>query len=388
MLLLFGSIFVTANPVVALMWQRLRDFLALAELLDKLYDLLVPDFLRVVLWIFVAIVTAGLLRPARVLGTLLTNEEQVVRGFVPGAEVLGRTALVVLATACLLFAGYILVDGNYLVLQAKLPPGIGDSDYARGGTFWLTFALVLSTLFIGTATAEAMLSTRWYGPVKRLAQVWVGLDLLMGLCVLGRVRFYIVLSGMTPLRIAGIVGTLMVMAGVATLGSKISRRCNLVWLVRRYAVIFIVGLAVFALLPRDSISSAYNVWRVQAGDYRPLMLLFRAPTPVESLTEYVALLDHRDPLVAEGMAAYLCERHEALRPQYENAQRADWREYQMAFDRALRITTAAADADRLQYDEDALTEMAKACNGYDAATDGPNAAWRTGQSSDLEWIDD
>lgn len=387
-LLVFGSIFITANPVVARMWEWLSELLSLAEIFDKLLDILIPDFLRVVLWIFAALLTAGLLHPLDLLKSLHVSEEQKTRTAASPSELTGRTALFMLGTACLLFAGYILIDVNYLVIHAALPPGIGDSDYARGGTFWLTFALVLSTLFIGTATAQSELNSRWIRPVTRLAQAWVLLDLLMGLCVLGRVRFYIDLSGMTPLRIAGIVGTLMVMAGIATLGVKIARRRNLVWLIRRYTVVFLVGLSAFALLPRDSISSQYNVGRIMAGDNRPLMLLFRAPTPVESLTEYVALLEHPDPLVAQGMSAYLFERNSVLRKERDQLLDRDWREYQMARERALGALAEAAAAARLRHDERALVEMAKACNGYDDYRHNPADAWRTGQSSDLEWLDD
>lgn len=384
-ILIFGSIFVSANPVVERFWDWLWAALSLEELLRRLGEI-IPDFWQVILWGAAATATAGLLAPSRFLFGLGSIEDQRPRPATAGSDLAGRTALGALGAACLLFAAYILVDVNYLFIHAQLPPGISDSDYARHGTFWLTVALLLSTVFIGRATAESELASRWTKPIARLALLWIGLDLLMGVCVLGRIRYYILVSGLTPLRIIGLFGTFAVAAGVIVMGLKVRRRKNLVWLVRRYAVIFLVGLTAYTLLPRDTICSWYNVRRAAGGDLRPLMLLFRAPMPPESLPEYLALLDHPDPVVADGIAAYLAERRAALEREDAVRSDTDWRQHQWASTRARDALAAAGD--RLHPSYRALEELARACGGYNEVQHEVSEAWRTGQSSDLEWIDD
>lgn len=385
-LLVFGGIFVSANPVVERIWEEVKVWLSLEWLWQQFLDLIIPSPSRVLLWIGAAIVTAGLLAPSDAVH-LWEEEDQRSDSDADRSEITGRTSFLALCAACLLFAAYILVDLNYLLIRAELPPGISDSDYARRGTLWLTFALALSTLCIGLATAQSQLASRWIRPVTLLAQSWAVLDLLMGFCVIGRIEYYIDISGLTPLRIAGIFGTLMVVAGVIVMMLKIAGRKNLAWLIRRYVAVFVAGISIFALLPRDTACSLYNVRRVTNGDIRPLILLFRAPFPPEALPEYCALLDHGDPVVSAGIAAYLAERRQALpaAPLGKDGE-SNWRRYQAARSRAENALNAAGD--RLRPDAGALAALARACGGYDEGRGAVAEAWRTGQSSNLEWLDD
>jgi hypothetical protein len=385
-LLIFGGIFVTANPVVERIWEQLKEFLSLERLWREFLDLIIPSPWRAILWIAAAILTAGFLAPSDPSRGAKLDEDQRAGSDADRAELTGRTSFLALSAAGLLFSAYILVDLNYLLIRAELPPGISDSDYARRGALWLTFALGLSTFCIGLATAQSQLASRWIRPVTALAQIWAGLDLLTGLCVLGRIGFYIDVSGLTPLRIAGVFGTLTVLAGVTLMILKIALRKNLVWLIRRYVAVFLVGVTIFALLPRDTVCSLYNVSRVEAGDIRPLILLFRAPFPPETLPEYCALLDHPDPVVAAGMASYLAERRSALSREPLGAGAANWRRFQAARFRAEDALDGVGA--RLRADPAALAALARACGGYDEARGAVSEAWRTGQSSDLEWLDD
>ncbi len=380
---IFGSIFVAANPVIERAWEEITVLFRLSALLDWLVEFMIPSPTRVLFWLIAAAVTTVLIAPAAS-AILPRIEDQVVREGGKWSDTIARSALMILAAACLLFAVYIAVDINYLFIRSALPDGITDSTYARRGTFWLTLALALSTLCIGAATAESQLSSRWTRVISRLAQFWVGLDILMAACVLGRIHYYIDISGLTPLRMAGVFGTLIVIAGLALIGMKVSRRKNLLWLLRRYTVAFLAGLALFTLLPRDTLCSLYNVARVRGGDIRPLVLLFRASMPVESLPEYLALLDHPDPVIARGLSAYLAERWKAVRGSRQEVQ--DWRQWRLARERAISRMEAAAP--RFVLDQQALDELATACGGFNEATRRPMAAWSTGERSDLEWLDD
>lgn len=391
-LFIFGGIFVRANPVVERIWNWIYDTLSLQWVIDRIIEILTPNPIRIFYWCMAAVATAGLLAPVRLFEKAFAEESQHSTEAADESESSGRTSLVALAVACALFAAYIAIDVNYLWIRSELPPGISDSDYARHGTFWLTIALILSTLVIGVATAQSQLNSRWISSVRRLAQSWVALDLLMAACVLGRIRFYIDKSGLTPLRITGIFGTLVVVCGVAFMSLKIARRRNLAWLIRRYAAAYVAFLAVFTIIPRDTISSWYNVRRVRSGDVRPLILLFRSALPVEGLTEYVDLLDHSDPIVARGIAAYLAERRAAYAAEerkeleWRGEREENWREVQIARSRAA---AALADASpRLRYDDEAVRALAEICGGVNDSDGRVEKAWKTGKRSDLEWIDD
>lgn len=362
-LAIFGSILLEANPLFATLWEKVKDLLSLEEIWNWLVDLLLPSPVRVLLWVFVAALVAGLLRPLDLFGTRVEGEDQRPPERADADDLLGRTSLLSLGAACLLFLLFDAADVLYLWVRLELPEGVTDSQYAWRGTGWLTFALALSTLLVGLATAEIGRNSRYRRTNAALALAWVGLDFFMGICVLRRIQYYVGVSGLTPLRITGFFGTCTVIAGVLLMGYKVRRGKNLVWLVRRYAVVFLAGLSLWTAFPSDMVCAKYNARRAMDGDPRTLMLLFSSRIACEGLADYVPLLDHTDPMIARGVSAYLAKRRaqEArLLPRFSDE---DWRLFQLGMERTRRRLVEVKV--RLHEDTAALQTLSDAVWGGD-----------------------
>ncbi len=326
-ILVFGWIFSEANPVVSY-W--------VGWFFEKLWDLveeILPDIPRLFLWGFTASLAAGLIKPFLAAPALCEKETQETPEAASSfTETLALTALFSLAAAVTVFLFYNLLDAVYLWGKASLPEGMTFSQYARKGAGWLTFALFLSTAVIGAASSQALRADRKRGWIVGLSWAWIALDLLLALGALRRIHLYVGYNGLTPLRMTGVFGVFIVTAGLAVMGMKIAAGRNFVWIVRRYVVVFLAGVSVYAVVPEEMISSGYNTRIVMRGNPAPLVWLFEEHTWLgrrridpEGLPPLTPLLDHPDPVIARGVAAYLEEERERL----ELASRNEgWRSWQ------------------------------------------------------------
>lgn len=311
-LIVFGWIFSRANPVVSywIGWFFERIWEIVKEIL--------PDLPRLILWGFAGSLAAGLLRPfvADIPFFVKESQDDPVPP-TPLVEMGALTAAFSLGAAVLAFALFNALDAVYLWGEVALPAGITYSDYARRGAGWLTFALLLSTLLVGAASAQPFRGDRRFRILLALSWSWLMLDAVLALGALRRIHLYVGYNGLTPLRMTGIFGILIVSAGLAAMAAKLARGRNMPWIVRRYAIIFLAGVSVYSVVPEELIAATWNTRVAMSGNPAPLVWLFEEHTwdgrrrvDAEGIPALLPLLNHPDPIVANGVASYLAEERE------------------------------------------------------------------------------
>jgi hypothetical protein len=99
----------------------------------------------------------------------------------------------------------------------------------------------------------------------------------------------------------------------------------------------------------------YNVARIAADQYRPLLHLYEQPIRAEAVPALLPLLDHPDPAVREGVAVIVAAQRERLRA--DDASATSWMDFEIARHRALRALDddAAHIAEVMPRDRDAAS---------------------------------
>jgi hypothetical protein len=328
LVVVFGAIFAAANPVIQ-GW--------LGSVLDRLDGLAwSPSPVRFVFWGGCAVAAAGLLRP--VIRTIAGLDARL--GVVEASEptdqapeasrlALARNGMIALN---ILFLGYNALDAVYL-WGGHAPSGVTHTEYAHAGTVWLTVAFVLSTIVLG-ALFRGPIEHDARGKLARgLAYAWAGQNFLLAAGTFRRITTYIAYSGLTELRIVGIVGTSLATLGLAIVVCKLWRRRTMLWVLRRQLDALAIAVAVFVVTPTDDLTMRYNVARIEADQYRPLLHLYEQPIRAEAIPALLPLLDHPDPMVREGVAVILAARRDRLLAVDANA--TSWLDFEIARDRAL-----------------------------------------------------
>ncbi len=307
LVVVFGLVFAAANPVVARLLQA-----AIAHLPRLAWF---PSPLRVVFWAACALAAAGLLRP--VCRELLGLDTRLGPGeaLAPSVDEATAARLSVARNGMLalnvLFLAYNALDAVYL-WAGRAPSGVSHTDYAHGGAAWLTVALVMSTIVLG-AMFRGAIATDPQGKIARaLAYAWAGQNVVLAIGTFRRITMYVSYSGLTNLRIVGIFGTALATVGLAVIVVKLARRRTMLWVLRRQLDAFAVAVALYAVTPTGWIAMRYNVARIEAAQYRPLLHLFQQPIRAEALPEMIALVDHPDATVADGAAAMLVDQTDLL----------------------------------------------------------------------------
>jgi hypothetical protein len=325
---LFLCVFALANPVVA------RGLAATWSALASVVTFPSPG--RLALWIFALVSGISVLKPACRLGH--RNEVAAVAGEAsPISLSVARNALVGLNVV---FLAYNVLDATYL-WSGSPPAGMATQQYAHEGAFWLTVALLMLTavigvMFRGTLAHDARAkSSRW------LAYAWMGQGLVLALGTYRRIAIHIAKSGLSDLRIVGILGTSLVVCGVVLVAAKLRGGKTFGWLMRRQLDAFALTAVVYAIAPTHLVSANVNVARVRSGEYRPVLHAFRQSHEAESASALLPLLDHPDLRVRQGIAALLKDEHERLRAAASG--QLSWRERDLATSRALASLDAAAD---------------------------------------------
>lgn len=335
----FGAVFAFANPVVAHVLDVSFSFVARV--------IHVPSAGRVFFWGATVLFGATLLRPAIRLarGTDTAAETQEAT---PTSLLVARNGLVVLNV---MFLAYNALDATFL-WSGKPPSGMRTQQYAHLGAFWLTVALVMLTGVVGIMFRGALSRDERAKHARTMAYVLMGQGFVLALGTYRRIAIHIAYSGLSDLRIVGILGTTLVVIGVALVARKLHATKSFTWLLRRQLDAFAVTAVLYLIAPTHLIAAQVNVSRIERGENRPIVHMFRQSREPESAPVLIALLDHPDLRVRQGAAELLENEREILRG--DVAGRSSWRERDIASQRALaaidnaapRIAEVLGDVDR------------------------------------------
>lgn len=331
----FLGVFALANPVVA---HGLGAAFSFAATLVSF-----PSPLRIMFWSVTLLGGVVLLRPGvwASRGAEAATTEGRPEATVTSVQI-ARNALIGLNA---LFLGFIGLDAKFLVVGSA-PAGMTTQDYAHQGAFWLTVALLMLTAVIGFFFRGPLAHDR-AAPVQKvrwLAYGWMGQGLVLALATYRRIGIHITHSGLSDLRIVGILGTTLVVSGVLLVALKLKKQKTFTWLVRRQLDAFAVTTIVYCLTSTHALGASVNVQRVEHGEYRPLLHAFAQSRHAESVTTYLPLLHHPDQRVREGVGALLSEERAALRR--EVSEQNDWRGRDLATRHALaELEAHASDID-------------------------------------------
>ena len=325
--LVFAAVFALANPVVAhaldVAWSSVTSVIGF------------PSPVRVFVWVVALVGAFSLIRPACRLarGSEAAPETGEAK---PTSLLVARNALGALNV---LFLLYNALDAAYLWTGAP-PAGMRTQQYAHQGAFWLTVALLMLTGVVGVMFRGPLAHDLRGKLPRNLAYLWMAQGLVLALGTYRRIAIHIANSGLSDLRIVGILGTTLVVAGVVAVALKLRRRHTLTWLVRRQLDALAVTLVLYAVFPTHLVSARVNVARIEKGEYRPVLHMFRQSTETESAATLVPLLHHSDLRVRQGVAALLEHERDVLRHDVDGE--TSWREHDLATRRTLRALDEAA----------------------------------------------
>ncbi len=353
--LAFVLVFALANPIVAdgLTWVW-----------DALSSLAWPAPVRIALWC--AALGAGifLLRPS----PLLARDDE---GAAPDGAVSALSRAVArnsLIAVCAVFAGYLVLDAIHLV-SGRPPEGMTTQIYAHQGAFWLTVALAMVTGTVGVLFRGGLATDPTARGVRRLAYAWTALGIGIAVATYARLGIHIARSGLSDLRIVGILGITSVVIGMLLTVRKLALGRSFVWLVRRQLDALAAVAVIYALLPTHLISAHVNVARIEAGSYGALLHVGPEVRQIESSASYLSLLDHPDERVRRGVASALLRQSASLDAYV--ARRATWRAHDLATEHVARTL------------RDAAPRMREVLGGADGA-EAERAMGRLGEAAALD----
>lgn len=329
----FGTIFVLANPDVATFVGN-----HLGQFVESMWDGLLrfsPEFGEIVLWIFVAILASGLLRP--ILRTWVLKPFARPTDF-DADEPLFETTLFAayrntLVAVIALFAVYLVFEFATLWFRT-FPEGFYYAGYAHEGAAWLTVALAATTFVLSAIFREATMRDPRVESLKRLAWGWSALNLLLALAVYNRMFIYVDFNGMTRMRTVGLMGITAVVVGFLLVVWKIRRDRDFAWLIERQLWTLAVAIFVLAVLPVDLLVHSYNVRRILAGDPAPSVQITEHPVDSSGVLVLSPLLNADDPILRDGIRAFFAERSLQLESTLAARHAQGWTSFQLA-DRLL-----------------------------------------------------
>jgi hypothetical protein len=297
--LVFLGVFALANPMVE--HAVTSAWAAFARVVGF------PHPLRIGLWLATLVTGATLLRPA--CQKTVASEAAADAGLASTTNMqIARNTLVLLNV---MFLGYNALDAA--CLWAGVPPkGITTQAYAHQGAAWLTVALAMLTVVVGYLFRGPLASDPKARLARILSYVWMGQGLVLAIGTYRRIGMHIGYGGLSDLRIVAILGTTLVVVGMGLVLMKLVRTRSFGWLVRRQLDAFAATFVLYAIFPTHLLSAHVNVARIQQGELRPTLHMFRQAKETESATVLLPLLHHEDVRVRQGTAALLMEKRQAL----------------------------------------------------------------------------
>lgn len=334
--MLFGGIFVMANPDV-LNWVSggLGD---LFRSIGRFFERFSP--FEVGFWLFVAWVTAGLLRP--LLDTMIANEaDSDACSMAPAETPMFSAFRNTLLTVITLFSVYLLFEFQTSWFRT-FPEGFYYSGYAHQGAAWLTVALALATLMLSLIFRGLTLRDSRLNRLRGLAWIWSALNFLLAIAVYHRMMIYVDYNGMTRMRVVGLLGITSVVGGFILVMLKIARGKNFLWLIRRQLWVVSMASFVFVVSPVDRLIHQYNVSQILAGNSAPIVQITEHPIDNEALPTLLPLCEVEDKRIRDGIQAMLFSRLTTLRGRKVADSASGWTAWQKSTGTSLAALEAAA----------------------------------------------
>ena len=320
----FGTLFTLANPDL-FEWTRGR--------LDSAYRWTIGRLQTLSIWeipfcVAALVIGAGLMRPFRP-GLRFGGSDRIETSAERASPMYAayRNTLVSLVV---LFAVYLGFEFRTL-WHREFPQGFYYAGYAHQGAAWLTVALLVATVSLSVVFGRSLAHDPRRRRVERLAWLWSAENFLLAIAVYNRLMIYVGYNGMTRMRTVGFFGITLVVVGFALVVYKIARERSFWWLLRHQLLAFVLAGIVYAVWPTDYLTHRYNAVRVQSGYANPSVMIAVKPIDDEGMLNLFELIDHRDPIIREGVRARLATRAtELLDDPNMSINGKTWPEYQGA----------------------------------------------------------
>lgn len=251
-LLVFGSLFASANPL-------LENWFSL---LDPRWLLAPNSILRmrhVFVWVVILCLIWPLLhfRPSfkTVQKTIVeTNDAKTHDGVLFGASAILRSLVLLNA----LFALQSALDLAYLWAGMSLPYGMSYATYAHRGAYPLLITALLAAAFVLVVMQRG-------GPAKKsnwirpLVLAWVGQNILLMISAIMRLNLYVAAYSLTYLRLSAFIWMALVAVGLLLIVVQILRDQSNSWLLEMNARTLALALFGVCLLNVPAFVANYNV---------------------------------------------------------------------------------------------------------------------------------
>lgn len=340
---LFGTLFVLANPDLV---TTLRQFaVSIANQLEAWVERFSSNSAEFVVWLVVAWIGAGLIRP---LTMSVPSMRQQAQPPMIASEPLqdSRDISPYYVAVRNMLCGVIGLFAFYLVFEfvtlwfRKFPPGFYYAGYAHEGAAWLTLALGLATLVLSLIFRGSLLQHPQNGRLRALAWIWSAENLVLAMTVYNRMYIYIDFNGLTRMRMVGLFGISSVVVGFALVIWKIVHNRDFPWLIQRQLWTLACAVYLFVLAPIDIIVHSYNVRQVLAGDLAPVVQISVHPISAEGYLILQPLAECEDPIIRDGIRAMLAERYLQQQQLQGEREQLGWTTWQLSDNFVLRSLEA------------------------------------------------
>jgi hypothetical protein len=239
--LLFIALFAAANPLIGDVLGRI----ALPDL----------DLPRLSIWVVLAILVWGSLRPSRMHMRLDADPDRIA-WVLPGTGPAAIRLSLILFN--LVFAVQNGLDIAFLWSGQPLPGHVTLADYAHRGAYTLIVTALLAGLFV-LVTLRPGSETARVPAIRRLVMAWTAQNILLVASSMLRTIDYVEAYSLTVLRIAALAWMALVAVGLALICWRLIRGRSGAWLVNANAVALLVVLGAATAIDLGSVAANWNV---------------------------------------------------------------------------------------------------------------------------------
>ena len=242
--LLFGSLFIQANPIINKSLTGLEF-----EFLNP-----VVSFFRWIYWFWVGLMAWALLRPRFALamesaGGLMFNVDRWLNPQTMQWSLCLFNALFLLQNS---------LDIVFLWSGQELPMGLTYAEYAHAGFYPLLAINFLTAVFVLLTYSEHQQSFQT-DTAKKLVLVWLCQNIFLTLSAINRLLHYIEAYSLTYQRIAALMAMVLTAIGLLLIIVRILEKHRNVWLINANAIALVVTLYGACFFNTDRIIADYNV---------------------------------------------------------------------------------------------------------------------------------